>query len=105
MHVVRGASTLNFLVRSILGQDFFLIACQPTVQCQVSIKRLVLHISHHSVKINNSYYLTMKAVAFLFTFLAVASAFAPMTPNGRASTELKKSFFDTVCLRYVASDK
>lgn len=37
----------------------------------------------------------MKVIAVLFVVLAVASAFAPV-PAGRASTELKKSFFDNV---------
>jgi hypothetical protein len=39
----------------------------------------------------------MKVLAVLFVVLAVASAFAPV-PAGRASTELKKSLFDTVSL-------
>ena len=38
---------------------------------------------------------TMKVVAVLFSVMAVATAFAPM-PAGRANTELKKSFWDTV---------
>jgi hypothetical protein len=37
----------------------------------------------------------MKVIAVLFAVLAVATAFAPM-PAGRATTDLKKSFFDTV---------
>ena len=38
---------------------------------------------------------TMKVVAVLFSVMAVATAFAPM-PAGRANTELKKTFWDTV---------
>ncbi|KAG7360952.1 hypothetical protein IV203_036051 [Nitzschia inconspicua] len=37
----------------------------------------------------------MKVIAVLFSVMAVATAFAPMTA-GRAKTELKKSFFDAV---------
>jgi hypothetical protein len=48
------------------------------------------------VKKQSSNQSTMKTVAFLLAFLAVANGFAPMMQSGRTSTELKKSFFDTV---------
>ena len=43
----------------------------------------------------------MKVLAFLFAFLAVASAFAPASVSSRSSTELSALFDD---VRYVRNE-
>ena len=51
------------------------------------------------------YLLTMKVIALLLTFLAVASAFAPSSVNSRSSTELGALFDDVSVVLWRAKTK
>lgn len=87
------------LLASLSSIAFLLFRCHVSrsfLASQASLHNSRRTHSSSFMKKQSSNQSTMKTVAFLLAFLAVANGFAPMMQSGRTSTELKKSFFDTV---------